>query len=89
MATPREVILYLDYIYKGDNSKIKSHINSEVPLNIKEFRTVIAEINAQDFITIADKEYPKALEARPLPPYVIPKEWAELINIRKEYSYVN
>ena len=87
--TPRDVMLYLDYLYEGDDIEIKNHIRNQLPMDTDKLIEISTERDTPDLITRADNDYPKQLEGRKVPPYVIPRGWAIMINIRKEYANVN
>ncbi len=69
---PRDVLLYLSYIYKGEYDQILKAIKEKKPLKDKEdaIFNYVSSLNVKA-ITIMDDEYPPLLRQIYKPPFVI------------------
>lgn len=78
VATAKNILVYLEYRYKGDWHKIYDHIRKKKPMLSEEelleyFKK--HKVNPDDFAIILDQhpEYPSILTQLPCPPFAINK----------------
>ena len=68
----RDVIIYLDDIYKGDWNKTYSHISRKEKVDVAEVNKRANKIkSSKDIITIIDDNYPEELKKVIKPPFVV------------------
>jgi len=76
----RDILIALYIKYKGDWDKIYQDICKKVYF---DFKTYLAGINLDDYITLLDPDYPEALKHTHKPPFVyertpINKHWTDM-----------
>ncbi len=69
-----DILIYLDYVYKGDFDKTYEHIKNKKPLNLVKVQEVSSMVRIRkDVTTIFDKDYPEKFKKVSKPPFVIKK----------------